>query len=575
MGRLSFAVLSLILMSVVNPREAENFTAGVAGLFQAAATPDAHRWFVRTDGGDRKQCTGHADAAYSGKGNAQPCAFKHPYYLFTNDEYGNKQWIVMGGDTVILRGGPYAIGYRGPTPKEFWGSCPGDAFNCGIPSLPSGTPGHPTRFLGENYGKCSKKTQFVGVHEIFLMMDLSGSKNVDLECLEFTDREQCTRTGSGFPEQEGCGAPHNGLRDSAAIGLKTDEKTANLTLRDLDIHGLTGRGIIGAIGGEVDVERVRIAFNGAAGWDFDDGKGTKSSNTASVHATYLTVEWNGCNEEYPIAHPIPVFSCFDQERGGYGDGIGTPDTQLNFSCDHCVFRYNTQDGFDLLHTKGSEISITNSVSYGNMGQQWKMGAMKRVVFQNNLTVHNCRRMSAAISGAPDKYNRYLSLFCRAEGDGITFLVTSGGTYIYQHNSFAGYGATSYDIGCEGDCSTAKIVYQNNLNIGYKDPASGKLPALFYLSNVPSGAFDPRDHNVYFNMRGSCPMKMDEHCWDPKIAGMPEWHGEASLDGINFHLTSGSQARGAGVANAGPKTDFDGVARPAGSAPDIGALQFYP
>jgi hypothetical protein len=574
MDRLNLPVLLLILMAIVGPREAENLTARVESMFQGAAKPDVHIWYVRSDGGDRKQCTGHGDAAYSGKGNAQPCALKHPYYLFTNGEYGNKQWIVQGGDTVILRGGPYRIGFRGPNREDNWSSCPGDAYACGIPPLPSGMPGHPTRFLGENYGKCSKKTQLFGGFEVYIMMDLSGAKNVDLECLELTDHSQCTRVGGGYPTAEGCTAPHTGLGDYAASAIATDARTGDVTLKDLDIHGLTSRGIIGPVGGVVTVERVRIAFNGGAGWDFDDGKGAKSGDAAAVHASYLTVEWNGCNEEYPIAHPIPVFSCFDQDHGGYGDGIGTPNTPLNFTCDHCVFRYNTQDGFDLLHIKGSEITVTNSVSYGNMGQQWKMGTMKRVVFQNNLTVNNCRRMSAPIEGAQDRYHRDLSLFCRAGGDGIVFSVTDGGTYIFQHNSFAGYGGSSYDVTCDGGCSSAKIIYQNNLMIGYKDPASEKLPAIFYLTDVPSGAFEARDHNVYFNMRGTCPVKTTEHCWDPKIAGMPEWRGEASLDGINFHLTSGSQARGAGVANAGPQKDFDGVARPTGAPPDIGAFQFH-
>jgi hypothetical protein len=240
-----------------------------------------------------------------------------------------------------------------------------------------------------------------------------------------------------------------------------------------------------------------------------------------------------------------------------------------------VFRYNTQDGFDLLHIKGSQISVTNSVSYGNMGQQWKMGTMTQVLFQNNLTVNNCSRMSAPMPGAADRYNRYLSLYCRAGGDGIVFSVEDGGTYVFQHNSYAGYGGASYDITCDVSCSKANIIYQNNLSIGYKDPTSGKLSALFYLTDVPSSVFSTRDHNIYYNMRGICPMNLTERCPDPKIVGMPEWHGEASLDGINFHLTSASPARGAGIANAGPKTDFDGVARPDGSAPDIGAFQYHP
>jgi hypothetical protein len=291
-----------------------------------------------------------------------------------------------------------------------------------------------------------------------------------------------------------------------------------------------------------------------------------------VHASYLTVEWNGCNEEYPITHAIPAFSCFDQDHGGYGDGVGTPDTPLSFTCDHCVFRYNTQDGLDLLHVKGSLISVIRSSAYGNMGQQWKMGAMRSVLFQNNLTVHNCRRMSAGMPGAPEGYHRYLSLFCRAAGDGIAFLVNDDGNYVFQNNSFAGYGTVSYDIACSGKCTRANITFQNNLHVGYKDPEGGQLPAIFYTSGLPGNPFAALDHNIYYNMR-SCPSGSAERCVNPKIADMPQWNGEASLDAINFQLTSGSPARGAGVAIPGLTGDFNGTQRPEHSPYDIGAFQF--
>ncbi len=291
------------------------------------------------------------------------------------------------------------MGYKGPNAKDYWGNCQGDPYSCSMPPLPSGTTGHPTRLLGENYQSCNKKTQLFGGYALGAIINLQGSKNVEVECLELTDHGQCTRTGAGFPTSEGCHSDYP-LSDYAGAGIVTDAATAGVVLRNLDIHGLTSRGIIGAIGGEVTGDHVRIAFNGMAGWDFDDGRSTKSAPGAMVHVPYLTVEWNGCNEEYPITHAIPAFSCFDQDSGGYGDGVGTPGTPLNFTCDHCTFRYNTQDGLDLLHVGGSLISVTNSEAYGNMGQQWKMGAMRSVLFQNNVTVHNCRRMSAAMSGAP-------------------------------------------------------------------------------------------------------------------------------------------------------------------------------
>jgi hypothetical protein len=541
---------------------------------KAAASSELNTWFIRTDGGDRKQCTGKVDAAYRGRGSNEPCAFNNPYQLITNGAYGNKDSLIKGGDTIIIRGGPYRMGYKGPGANDYWGNCPGDPYGCSMPPLPSGTAEHPTRLLGENYQHCDKKTQLFGGYALGVIIDLSGSKHVDVECLELTDHAQCTRIGAGHPASEGCRSDVP-LSDYASVGIATNSETANVLLKNLDIHGLTSRGIIGAIGGEVTADHVRIAFNGGGGWDFDDGRGTKSAPDAFVHASYLTVEWNGCNEEYPITHAVPAFSCFDQNSGGYGDGVGTPGTTLNFTCDHCTFRYNTQDGLDLLHVTGSLITVTNSDSYGNMGQQWKMGAMRKVVFQNNLTVHNCRRMSAAMKGAPEGYHRYLSLFCRAAGDGIALSVDDNGTYIFQNNSFAGYGATSYDIECGGHCSKANIIFQNNLHIGYKDPvAGGELPAIFYTTGLPRNPFIEKDHNIYYNMR-SCPFGFTEHCTNPKIAYMPSWNGEASLDGINFHLTSASPARGAGVAVQGLTKDYDGVQRPNNAAPDIGAFQYHP
>ncbi len=567
------ALFFLVFLLIVSSGKRLGAESPAASKAQASHASTSHTWFIRQDGGDRKQCTGKVDAAYRGKGSMQPCAFKHPYYLFTNDEYNNKAWVVEGGDTVIVRGGPYRMGYKGPNPKDYWGSCPGDPYSCSMPPLPSGSSGHPTRLLGENYQSCNKKTQLFGGYALGAIINLQGSKNVDVECLELTDHAQCTRTGAGFPAAEGCRSDYP-MSDYAGAGIVTDAGTAGVVLKNLDIHGLTSRGIIGAIGGEVTTDHVRIAFNGMAGWDFDDGRSTKSAPGAMVHASYLTVEWNGCNEEYPITHAIPAFSCFDQDSGGYGDGVGTPGTPLNFTCDHCTFRYNTQDGLDLLHVGGSLISVTNSEAYGNMGQQWKMGAMRSVLFQNNVTVHNCRRMSAAMSGAPEGYHRYLGLFCRAAGDGIGLMVNDDGTYVFQNNSFAGYGATSYDISCSGHCTKANITFQNNLHVGYKDPVGGKLPAVFYTADVPRNPFAARDHNIYYNMR-SCPSGWTEHCVDPKIANMPAWNGEASLDGINFRLTSGSPARGAGVAVQGLMKDFDGVQRPGNSADDIGAFQYHP
>ena len=560
---------SLFAVAVRSPR-----TAKALEHNGSTAVAAQHTWYIRQDGGDRKQCTGMVDSPYSGHGNSQPCAFKHPYYLFTNDTYNNKGWIISGGDTVIFRGGPYRMGYKGPNPHDMWGSCPGDPFGCSMPPIPSGTASQPTRFLGEHYSSCQQKTQLFGGYGLGVILPLQGSKNVDVECLDLTDHGQCSRVGSSQPASEVCSSTYP-LSDYAGNAIETSETTANVLLKNLNIHGFTSRGIIGAIGGLLTVDHVRIAFNGGAGWDFDNGSGTASASDAALHASYLTVEWNGCNEEYPLAHSVPAFSCLDQDNGGYGDGVGTPDTPLNFSCDHCTFRYNTQDGLDLLHVNAGKISVTNSTAYGNMGQQWKFGPVGRLVFQNNTTIHNCRRLSAPFSVAPQNYNRYLSLFCRAAGDGVAMSVTDQGTYTLQNNSYAGYGATSYDIVCSGHCASASIVFENNLNVGYEDPKNQELPAVFYAEKALwLTLFRGTSHNIFYNMR-TCPKGWTESCVNPGIVNLPKWTGEASLDAIDFHLMKGSPARKSGASIPEISTDHDGQQRPANSAYDVGAFQFHP
>lgn len=552
-------------------------SASPAAGFQAAAAKADHTWYVRLDGGDRKQCTGKVDAPYHGHGASQPCAFKHPQNLFTNGERDNRAWIIAGGDTIIIRGGPYRMGYTGPNPYDFPGMCPGDPFGCFMPPVPSGEENHPTRILGEQFASCGAKTQLFGGYGLGLVLNLGGSKHVDVECIELTAHGTCSRVGANSPGLKQCNTSYP-VSDYSGTGIATSQETADLTLRNLDIHGFASRGIIGAIGGNVFIDHVRIAFNAGAGWDFDDGKGTRSSPSASVHASNLLVEWNGCNEEYPIQHAHPAASCFDQDHGGYGDGIGTPDTPLNFTCDHCVFRYNTQDGFDLLHTSGSEIAVTNSESYGNMGQQWKMGAMHSVVFRNNITIHNCSRLSAAMDGVPDGYNRSLDLFCRASGDGIAFVVTNDGAYIFQNNTYIGYGTTSYDISCNGTCSRPNITFQNNINVGYKNPHDGQPPAVFYSEGLSKNPFQARDHNIYFHMR-TCPSggsgSSQERCIDPQLKSLPAWTGESSLDHLDLHLAAGSPARGSGASIHDLHNDATGAPRPEGAPTDLGAFLYHP
>ena len=513
-------------------------------------------WFVRPDGGTRyssKQprgrCDGNADKADPGHGINQHCAFNDVRYLWTDGSYTTNAtqaafpsygWIGQSGDTYIIRGGPWRVGQSGPNAKDGFGLA-GDPYSSGAPDPPSGTADHHTRILGENYGGCSaqNKTQLFGGFGVGAVLSLR-SAYVDVQCIELTRHSNCIRMGApAYPSNCKTDFP---LDDYASNGIIMNTSTHDVLLQDMWIHGFTSRGIIGPIGGLVTALRVVIAYNGGAGWDFDDGKGTPMVH-AVLNLDHVTVEWNGCNQAYPGSGAI---SCYGQSSGGYGDGIGTPaHTCITAHVDHSIFRYNTQDGFDFLHNDSGDcsLSITNSSAYGNNGAQFKWGGHDSpATFSNNTVVGNCRRLSAPMSDQPSSFNRNLGDFCRAE-DAIAFNISNGATVTFTDNSIVSYSPTTIDVDC-GDtaCPSATLVFRNNVVLGYDNRATynggGQPggPGAFYFGH-PIGHI-VRSNNVYFGVRN---MKCNagEKCVDPKFMGEPRFSKEQDLDNFNFHLSPAS------------------------------------
>ena len=101
-------------------------------LVLTTSTSYGTTWFIRPDGGTRRsanvrhgQCDGQADAPYPGKGSNQHCAFNDYRYLYSDGTYNNKVWLISGGDTVIIRGGPWRVGQNGPNPAISLVTMPG------------------------------------------------------------------------------------------------------------------------------------------------------------------------------------------------------------------------------------------------------------------------------------------------------------------------------------------------------------------------------------------------------------------------------------------------------------------
>jgi hypothetical protein len=321
-----------------------------------------------------------------------------------------------------------------------------------------------------------------------------------------------------------------------------------------------------------------------AGWDFDDGKSTPYGPGAAWNFLYSTIEWNGCNQEYPVTHANPAIACFGQSNGGYGDGVGTPagtGSGMSVTVDHSTFRYNTQDGLDLLHMDAGNnvLNITNSFAQGNNGASFKWGQnFQTVKFVNNIVLDNCARMSAPMAGTPDTYNKHLGDFCRAL-DALLMNFLQGGNTLFANNTIVNYAPSTVDIACsDSSCSNSTLAFKNNILYGYDNPATYALggkpggPGGIYAEK-PVGNF-VRSNNLYYGIRGMrcITLPRTEHCEDPKFVAEPSFSKEQDLDNFNFHLSPGSPAVRSGANIPDLHTDFDGKPRPATGNYSLGALE---
>ncbi len=460
-------------------------------ILASAHSLSATTWYIRADGGDRSQCNGKADAPYLGSGQNQPCALKHPFYLFTTDPPINKSadtptWIISGGDTVILDNSEFRIGYKTNDQNGYWNfvGCRGNPYSCHNPPIPAGTVGFPTRIVGKNWQSgCAEKAKLTGGIGVTAVLNLSGAKNVVAECIEISDFAQCGTGAIGVDDS--CVRGGFPKSDYALRGIMMDLASDGVLLRNLDIHGTAQMGIRGRIGGTITADNIRIAGIQGGGWDNDDGGYVFGTGTVIIRNSLI--EWSGCMEEYPRRSPLPYYKCFDQSHGGYGDGLGLLIGEgMRVEIDRSTFRHNLQDGVDLLYVHGvtPTATVTRSQSYGNGGQQWKLGPFNKVTFQNNLTIANCRRFADPFPGAPETYNQIVTDHCRAF-DGVAVTVANHSTVNWFNNTTVGYTSTMHDIICTKTIDTFKVSGRGGATP--EDPLLGidGIRRSFELSQVPN------------------------------------------------------------------------------------------
>jgi hypothetical protein len=564
-------------------------------------------YYVRPDGGTRYStnvttglCDGKGDSAPVGTAPKQRCAFGDVRYLWQDGSYTDSTtfpgwgWVIAGGDTVIIRGGPWRVGWATNTNSCGTGGCFGIAGNpyaSGAPNPPSGTAAGHTRILGEHFAACSTgnvpnlsaMTEIFGGFAVGSVVSM-GSPYVDFQCIKVTDHSSCTKSGGANAYPSGC-ATNAPLDDFASNGIQTGTGTSNVLFQDVYVHGLVGAGFSGPIGGPVTLTRVISNFNAFAGWNFDNGVDTPDGPGSSLTLNYLTMVGNGCNEEYPIVHTaFPAASCYDLSSGGFGDALSGQDTELDaLTCNHCDFHWNTKDGFIGPHTKIKNLTITQSTSYGNMGQQWKWNTTTgaTVIFTNNYAGNNCFRQSQALPGAVSSFwmgsnnpGAFLSAACRASGDAFNVQTDAGSTNLFAGNTIMGVSNVAIDFGCgePNNCTGVPITFTDNVFLGYFDSNySSHLPTPYYTASDATLAISS-DHNLYYNINGPCPTGVGEVCVSPQLAGQPAspFSAESDLDAFNFNPASGSPLIGAGVPLPSLSVDYYGAAR--SPSPTIGAVE---
>jgi hypothetical protein len=558
-----FSVLVLLLSGCGGTAPTPVPTAGLPTQAALASHPPGTTYYVRPDGGSAERCSGVVDAPYPGTGTNQPCAWDHPFRaLVPPHEYTRLQ----GGDTLVIDRGNYQMGYGAPGAE----GCDYTAsYECHMPPIPSGTDAtHPTRILGAGWDAgCAAPPELWGTGRPWFIVNLTGSSNVVVACLEITDHSSCIEDHL-FPTG---GSPLTCERDTppygdwAAAGLYAEDSTS-VHLEDLNIHGLANAGVIAGRLRDWTVENVQIVGNGSAGWDGDlVGDGTNSDNHGTLLFRHWMVEWNGCGETYPGGEHI---GCWGQEAGGYGDGVGTGLTGGHWIIEDSAFLRNTSDGLDLLYARmpDAKIEIRRTISAGNDGNQIKTSG--EVSIENSVIISNC----GFFHDMPYWNN---GDDCRAGGDALALALNPGGRASVANSTITGEGGCLVIAGCALDqtCNGGEqLLLRNDLFQGqpaFFSPGDDTCFAWYDDESNPPMPANPFvvDHSLINGVRFGnvtpCPGGNNLCDTAPGLLN-------STLDGFDPHLQAGSPAVNAGTTEGAPNDDFTG--RPRYAQPDIGAYE---
>lgn len=527
-------------------------------LALAASSATAATFFIRPDGGAAARCTGLVDAPDPGAGTTQPCAWDHPFQALPPGGAPR----IAGGDTVRIAPGSYRMGFGAPGA----GTCDaGGAFDCFMLPLPSGlSAAQPTRFVGTDaLGGCATRPELWGAERTDRLLNLDGSSHVEIACLELTDHSDCIEfhnqeelpCASCVRRCERDSAPYG---DWAAWGLFAADST-DVRVTDVAIHGLAAGGVLAGRLADWTLERVRIVANGSVGWNGD--LGGDSSSSGEMIFRRVEIAWNGCAESWP-ADQVVLDSCWAQQAGGYGDGVGLADSAGHWLFEDCRVHHNSSDGLDLLYlVGGSSVTIRRLDARGNAGNQVKLAGGSTI--ENSVVVGDCAFFDGVspLMIAGDH--------CRAYGAALAFAPFAGDEMRLNSSTVAGQGDCLFEVGCrDASCDGSEsLVVRNTLFAGDTDwgqPWENSCLGYIDESTLPADPTDIDYSLIWQAKNDPCPGVNSVCGQDPLLF-------DSTLGAFDAHLAADSPAIDAG--EPATATPFDANGRPRVGPPEIGAFEY--
>lgn len=476
----------------------------------------ATTYYVSPDGGRYGECDGLSGEANNSSGR---CAWSHPFEalgVMSDPKKKGKEFSrstfkrhIKGGDTLIIKNGSYRMGYTKGVYSDTTECYKKYPEMCRAAPIPSGTKDRPTRILGADWNKgCKNKPELFGVEKTESVLDASGD-HIEIQCLNITDHDTCLYGhGQGvdnnfnsqindsqkFPCNQVKNPEGDVIYGNYALSGIVAEHANYLYLKNIDIQGISVVGIRTTnqkkydpnwelnTGGNWTLEKVRLTYNGNAGWDGGHYVGKMVVKDSVIN-------YNGCSLSYPEKK---IQGCWGQIAGGYGDGIGLFKSHGDWIFDNVEVKYNTSDGLDLLYLENpSSIRLNKIYAEGNAGNQVKFSSSNGAI-TNSVLIGNCRYF--------DKKDFVYGLQnCRAYGNTLSVTILNNGKVDVQNISIYGEGDTLFEVIGERN-ETEVLKMRNIVGVGDSGSGSGEKDKTAYMYNKCNNITIDHDEEYYYNLK---------------------------------------------------------------------------